>query len=170
MTRSLFSRLATLALAPVFAAGLGVSAAQADFRGGGVAFALTDECAPAWPGSVLPLRIRYSASEDNPGAAPPSEITLAFGTGTEHFALWGPMTPSGNAFLGVAGRQTWSQFVFYDNRPLMRIVQRSVTQRINPAGGDTIANAQEILLRLRIQNVSNIRNCAATITATLRRS
>jgi len=145
-------------------------AAQADFRGGGVAFAFTDACsAGGWPvGSAMPARIRHSASEDNAGGAPPSQITLAFPTLTEHYSLWGAFTPS-TSFFGAAGRQVGSFFVFYPQRPLIRVVQRVVTERINPSGPATIQNAREIVLRLRIQNFGNVSGCAATVTASLHR-
>lgn len=159
----------TKAVAVLFAAmTLSAGQAQADFRGGGSLFGFTDACAQqGWPvGSAVPIRTRHSASEDNPGGAPPSQITVAFPTGTEHFSLWGPFTPSG-AFLGAAGRQTWTFFTFYNNRPLIRAASRIVTERINAAGPATIPNAREMLLRLRIQNFGNQPGCSATVVATM---
>jgi len=155
-----------VALSGLFAA-LSLSAARADFVGGGTVFAVTDACAPVWtPGRVYPTHVRYAPSEDL--GQPPSHVTLAFPTGTEHFSLWGPMTPSGTVFRRAAGRQTWNRFVFYSNEPMMRVVQRTVTRTLDPQEPATIENAREIVVRLRINNFSNIPGCAATIAAVLR--
>jgi hypothetical protein len=164
------SRVGRLAASICTAIVLGTGAAQADFRGGGSIFAFTDTCAQhGWPvGSVLPVRVRYAASEDNPGGAPPSQVTVAFPTGTEHFTLWGPFTAS-TTFAPAAGRQIWSFFVYYATAPRLRTVQRAILQRINPAGPDTIPNAREIVLRQRIQNFNNLPGCAVTVASTLRR-
>jgi hypothetical protein len=166
-----FSLLKRIGLAATAALTLGTGAAQADFRGGGALFAFTDACAQhGWAvGGAVPARIRYAASEDNPGGAPPSQVTIAFATGTEHFSLWGPFLPS-TTFSGAAGRQIWSFFTFYSNAPRIRTVQRVVTQRINPVLPATIPNASEVVLRLRIQNFNNLVGCAVTMSATLRRA
>lgn len=146
---------------------LGTTAAQADFRGGGAVFGFSDACsAGGHDQNAQGVRIRYSASEFL--GNPPSEMTVAFFTGTEHFTLWGPMG-AGSDFLGSAGRQTFTRFVFYDNRPRMRIVQRNITRRVNESAPATLQNALEIQMRLRIQNFGNVSGCAATIAATLRR-
>jgi hypothetical protein len=164
------SGVGQLAAAVCTAFALGAGAAQADFRGGGVVFGFTDICAQhGWPvGSSTPAQVRYAASEDNPGGVPPSEVTISFPTGTEHLLLWGPLVPS-TAFGGAAGRQIWGFFTFYANAPRIRVVQRVVTQRINPAGPATIPNAREVLVRLRVQNFNNLVGCAVTVTATLNR-
>jgi hypothetical protein len=170
MIKRHFSGLKRLLAAAGAAVLLSAGTAQADFRGGGAVFGFTDSCAAGgWPvGSMMPVRIRHSASEDNPGGAPPSQITLAFPTLTEHYSLWGAFTPS-PSFFGAAGRQVGSFFVFYPQRPLIRVVQRAVTERMNPSGPVTVQNARELILRLRIQNFGNLSGCAATVTASLRR-
>lgn len=136
-------------------------AGPAGFAGGGTVFGFTDACAPTWAQRSESVTVQYSPSELNEF---PSQVTVAWRDGGEHIALWGPMTPS-TQFFGAAGRATWSRFVFYPLRPLVRVVQRAV---ISPAGA-TLANAQELNLRLRVQNLSAIPGCAATIAATLRR-
>jgi hypothetical protein len=75
------------------------------------------------------------------------------------------MVPS-TLFGGGSGRQMWTQFLFYPTRPLIRVVQRQITA---PAGG-TLPTAQELVLRLRVQNFAAINGCSVTIAATLRRS
>lgn len=168
MTRFLnsqFSRLVAVSLAGLF---MSATVAQADFRGGGVLFGFSDVCAThGWVvnGSV-PVRTRYTPAEDV--SAPPSQVTIAFPTGTEHISQWGNMVPS-NSFLGVAGRQIWSRFSFYETRPLVRVVQRVITQRINAGQPESIQNAREIVLRLRIQNFNNLPGCTAVLAATMRR-
>jgi hypothetical protein len=168
MTRVPISLLHRLLILPLVALALSVTAAHADFRGGGSVFGFTDTCAQhGWPttGSRA-VRVRYSASEDF--NEPPSQVTLAFGTGTEHFALWGPFNPSGS-FFGAAGRQTWTRFVFYPTRPLVRVVQRQIVEKISASGPDTIQNARVVVLRMRIQNFNNLPGCAVTLTALMRR-
>jgi hypothetical protein len=165
-----FATCRSLAGTLVAALLLSVGQAQADFRGGGALFGFTDVCAQhGWNVSgTHSIRARHAASENNPGGAPPSQITIAFPSGTEHFSVWGPLTPSGS-FFGAAGRQTWTFFSFYNTRPLIRTVSRIVTERVDPAGPATVQNAQELLLRLRIQNFNNLSGCSATVVATLRR-
>jgi hypothetical protein len=149
---------------------LSVGQAKADFRGGGALFGFTEACTQhGWRvAGTYSIRVRHAASEDNAGGAPPSQVTLAFPAGTEHFSVWGPLTPS-TVFNGAAGRQTWTFFTFYNNRPLIRTVSRIVTERVNPAGPATVHNARELLLRLRVQNFNNLAGCSATVVATLRR-
>ena len=74
------------------------------------------------------------------------------------------MAPSGD-FLGTAGRQSWSRFVFYPNRPRMRVVTRQVTR---PPGA-ALAQAEELVLRLRVQNFAATQGCAVTLAVTIRR-
>lgn len=171
MIRSIVTRFRhALAIAlPVLV--LTSTAAQADyhFRGGGAIYSMTDACEAAGydPNSAYAVSVRYSPSEAR--GEPPSQVTLGFFTGTEHFSLWGPMAPSGNNFFGGAGRQTWTRFVFYNNRPLLRIVRRTVTERVSASGPDEIGNAREVVMRLRIQNFSNVSGCVVTLVATMRR-
>lgn len=135
--------------------------ASGAFLGGGAVFGFTEACAPAWGGRGEPVTVRYSPSELN---EMPSQVTVAWQEGSEHVALWGAMTPS-TAFFGAAGRAMWSRFVFYPLRPLMRVVQREVTL----PQGEELARAQELHLRLRVQNFSAMPGCAATVAATLHR-
>jgi len=137
-------------------------AGPAVFMGGGAVFAQSDECQAALGTVAHPVTLRYSPSELG---GLPSGVTIAWAEGAEHLAIWGPMAPSGNAFLGGAGRQTWTRFVFYPVRPLIRIVARTVTE----PGGGTLEAAQEIYLRLRVQEFAAIPRCAVTVTGTLRR-
>lgn len=168
MTRSPISHLRRLVLLPLAALGLSASMAQADFRGGGVLFGFTETCAQnGWQvGTSYPVRTRYSASEDV--SAPPSELTIAFPTGTEHVTLWGGFTPS-TSFFGAAGRQSWMQFAFYATRPLVRVVQRQIHTLVNNSQPSTVQNAREVTLRLRIQNFNNLPGCAVTVVANMRR-
>lgn len=167
MIRKMMKRARRVLIVAVPALALGATAAQADFRGGGVVFGFTDECQTAgYVQNSYATMIRYTASELQ--GRPPSQMTLAFFTGTEHFSLWGGMGAS-TAFLGGAGRRTFTRFAFYGNRPLMRIVQRNITRRVNENGPNTVQNAREVQMRLRIQNFANVRGCAATVVATLRR-
>lgn len=130
--------------------------------GGGTIFGQTSQCQNAYGSVPLAVTVAYTPSEL---FGLPSGLTLAWPAGSEHLSLWGAMTPSGD-FLGAAGRQTWSRFVFYPNRPRMRVVLRQITL---PSGTSNIADAREVVLRLRVQNFGSIPNCAVTISATLRR-
>jgi hypothetical protein len=132
------------------------------FLGGGVLFAMTEPCTTqGWNASLNPVRVRYAPSEFN---GFPSQVSVTLPEGAEHLSLWGPLVSS-TAFGGGAGRQTWSRFLFYPQTPLIRVVQRAVTL---PPGG-TILHAEELVLRLRVQNFGAISGCSATLTATLRR-
>jgi len=134
----------------------------AGFIGGGALFAPTDECAPALGRGPHAVTVRYSPSELN---GRPSGVSIVWRDGSEHLALWGPMEASGQ-FFGAAGRGTWTRFVFYPLRPLVRVVQRQIVQ---PAGGNDLDAAQEIVLRLRAQNFAAIPGCAVTVAAVVRR-
>jgi hypothetical protein len=136
---------------------------SAPFMGGGVIFGTSPACAPALGPGVWPVRLRYSPGELE---GMPSGLAVAWPAGSEHLALWAPLLPSGD-FLGGAGRGTWTRFVFYPLRPLLRVVQRQITL---PAGGTDIAAAQELVLRLRVQHFAAVAGCAVTIAGVLRRS
>jgi hypothetical protein len=169
MTRATILQLRRWLVLPLVAWALSAVAAQADFRGGGAVFGFSETCAQhGWP---VPggrgLRVRYAASEDS--SEMPSQVTLDFGSGTEHFALRGPLAPSGSFFV-AAGRQIWTRSVFYPTRPLIRVVQRQIVEKIDAAGSDTIQNARVVLLRMRIQNFNNLPDCAVTVSALLQRT
>jgi hypothetical protein len=170
MSKHKFNTPQIMAAAAAAALLVGTGGAQADFRGGGALFGFTNICTQhGWPvGGVSPVRVRYAASEDNQNGSPPSQVTLSFATGTEHLSLWGPFVPSAT-FSGAAGRQIWSFFTFYSNAPRIRTVQRTILRQVNNSGPATIPNAQEVLLRLRIQNFNNLAGCAATLAAVLSR-
>lgn len=168
MIRSLLSYPGRFVAAPLLALSLSASLAQADFRGGGALYDFSAACAQnGWPvGGSVPVRARYTPAEDV--SAPPSQITIATPTGNEHISVWGNM-PQSTGFVGAAGRQLWARFANYGLRPLVRVSQRRITLRINPSGAETIPNAREIGLRLRIQNFGNLPGCTAVLAATLRR-
>lgn len=132
------------------------------FVGGGVVFGLSESCEPALGLQPHAVTVRYSPSELD---RPPSGVTIAWAEGAEHLSLWGPMTP-GRSFLGGAGRSTWGRFVFAGQRPLIRVVQQQVTEPENAQ----IERAQEVVLRLRVQNFGAVPGCAVTLAATLRRT
>jgi hypothetical protein len=133
------------------------------FVGGGAVFAATDECGPGFGAAAPhPVTLRYSPSELG---ELPSGLSGVWRGGSEHLALWGPMAPSAQ-FFGAAGRGTWTRFVFYPLRPLVRVVQRQITE---PAGAADLALAEELVLRLRVQNFGALPGCAVTISGILRR-
>jgi hypothetical protein len=135
---------------------------SAGFVGGGSLFAFTDACEASWGIGPQAVNVRYSPSELN---ELPSQVSIVWREGSEHLALWGPMAPS-SQFFGAAGRGTWTRFVFYPTRPLIRVVQRQITA---PAGATDLGRAQELVLRLRVQNFGAIPDCAATLAAILYR-
>lgn len=164
------NKTAARATAAALALTISASAAWADFRGAGAVFGYSD-CAPVWgPDTVSAVRVRYDDTAVSPGLAA-SQVTIAFASGTFHYALWQrSFEEIGNFFLGGAGRSTFTRFNFATNRPQIRTVQRRVVTRINPEGPATIENAASIVLRLRIQNFADIPGCAATIAATMYRN
>jgi hypothetical protein len=132
------------------------------FIGGGVVFGQTTQCASVLGSTTHPVTVRYSPSELG---GLPSGVSIVWRGGSEHLALWGPMAPSGQ-FFGGAGRGTWTRFVFYPTRPLIRVVDRRITA---PPGAGLI-DAQEMVLRLRVQNFAATPGCAVTLAAAVRRA
>ena len=130
------------------------------FFGGGTVFSPSPECGNNF-GSAHPVTMRYSPSEFD---GPPSGVSIVWPEGSEHLALWGPMETSSN-FFGGAGRSSWTRFVFYPTRPLIRVASRRVTQ---PAGA-SIDRATELVLRLRVQNFAAMPGCVVTVVGTMRR-
>jgi hypothetical protein len=155
--------LAGAALALALTAG----AAQADFRGGGMLLAFTDTCRQqGWPATGgLPVRVRYAPSELY---GMPSQVTIALGSGVQHYAIWAPLEATTQVFQGQ-GRQIRTNFLLHPNRPRVRPVQRRITERVNPALPDSVGNARAMFLRLRIENFDNLPGCSVTLAANLRR-
>lgn len=151
------------ALALVLTAG----AAQADFRGGGALLAFSETCRDqGWPvGSAVSVRVRHAPSELYGN---PSQVTIAVSTGVQHYAIWQDFVPSTQVYNGL-GRQIWTNFLLHPNRPTVRIVQRRITRRVNAFLPESVDNAQEMFLRLRITNFNNLVGCAVTLTAQVRR-
>ena len=94
----------------------------------------------------------------------PSGVSPVWADGSEHLALRGLMAVGGDVCDG-AGRSSWTCFAFYPTRPLIRIVRRQVT----PQPAPELEAAQELLLRLRVQNFAVIQGCTVTMAAILRR-
>jgi len=138
-----------------------VDRAPVAFIGGGAIFAMTDACAPVLGDKPHPVTLRYTAAELS---GVPSGVSIFWPDGAEHLALWGPMAQS-TQFLGGAGRAVWSRFVFYPTRPLIRVVNRQV----HSPEGARLVQAQELTLRLRVQNFAATPGCSVTLSATLHR-
>jgi len=153
----------TTVFAPATSASLAVTVAVLDigFLGGGAVFAMTEACSPALGSVGEPVTVRYSPSELG---GLPSGVSIVWRTGSEHLALWGPMAPTDD-FLGGAGRGNWTRFIFYPTRPLVRVVSRQITAPV----GAGLTTAQELVLRMRVQNFAAIPGCSATLAAVLRR-
>lgn len=135
---------------------------EVGFVGGGAVFRQTEACEPVLGEHAHAVTVRYSPSELG---GLPSGISIVWPEGSEHLARWGAMSPNG-AFLGAAGRQSWSRFVFYPTRPRMRVVYRQIT---SPEGATDLEAAQELVLRVRAQNFAATPGCSVTIAATLLR-
>ena len=131
------------------------------FTGGGVVFGQTAQCGPVLGSAPQGVTVSYSPAELG---GLPSGVSITWPDGSEHLALWGTMA-SGGDFFGGAGRGTWTRFVFYPTRPLIRVVSRRVTA----PDSCPIAGADELVLRLRVQNFAATPGCAVTVAATLRR-
>lgn len=134
-----------------------------DFRGGGAVFGWTAACAAGgWPDMVQAVELRYGPGEVN---GFPTQTAILFRTGSEHLQVWEPFVPTTSVFNGLS-RQMWSFFVLAPDRPRVRPVQRRITL---PEGGTDIAAAQEVMLRLRVENWGGIVGCGATVAGTLHR-
>lgn len=132
------------------------------FIGGGSVFGLTEACQPVLGAQSHGVTVRYSPSELG---GLPSGVTIAWPEGSEHLALWGPLEPD-PLFKGGAGRSVWSRFVFSAQPiPLIRVGQRRVIVPEN-AG---IEQAEELVLRLRVQNFAATQGCSVTLVASLKR-
>jgi alpha-tubulin suppressor-like RCC1 family protein len=132
------------------------------FVGGGAVFGQTEACVPVLGDTVHSVTVRYTPAELS---GPVSGVSIVWRDGSEHLALWGPMVPS-TGFSGGTGRGIWTRFLFYPTRPLIRVVQ----QRITAPQGATLTQAEDILLRLRVQNFAATVGCSVTLVATLRRA
>jgi hypothetical protein len=118
---------------------------------------------------AIGVNVRYVDTEDDRNQNS-SQVTIAMPSGTFHYALWqSPMAETGTNFLGGAGRSTFTVFHFAANRPQIRVLQRRVVSLVDPGASPTIENARSVVLRLRIQNFSDLPGCAATLAATMRR-
>lgn len=157
-------RRTTAALAALV---LSTGAALADFRGGGVLFAFTQTCAQqGWPvGTAMSARVRHAPQELYGN---PSQVTIAVSGGTMHYAVWEPFVATTQVFNGL-GRQLFTNFLLHNNNPRVRPVQRRFTALVNPALPESVGNAQEMFLRLRIENFNNLVGCSVTLAANLRR-
>ena len=131
------------------------------FIGGGVVFGQTAQCGPVLGSAPQGVTVSYSPAELN---GLPSGVSISWPEGSEHLALWGTMA-SGGDFFGGAGRGTWTRFVFYPTRPLIRVVSRTVTE----PRSCQLRGAHELVLRLRVQNFAATPGCSVTLAATLRR-
>jgi len=139
-----------------------VETVNAAFLGGGAVFGQTAACAPVLGAGAHAVTVNYSPAELG---GVPSGVSIIWQEGSEHLALWGQMAPSGDAFLGAAGRQSWTRFVFYPTRPLIRVVNRQTTRPLDAA----LTQAEELVLRLRVQNFAATPGCSVTLVGTLRR-
>jgi len=147
--------------------------AVADFRGGATVFDPTPDCG-GWPqarGEVF--LARYESSEIQ--GYLPSSLTLGTHSGAINIGLWGAMTPS-QGFTPVQMRWMFTGFFLHMGNlnttppgPRVRVVSRRITERLNPAGPESVENAREIVLRLRVQNFNFQAGCAVTVAATMRR-
>lgn len=146
---------------------LSAGMAQADFRGGGALFAFTSACGGAgWPvGGSVPVRVRHAPSELY---GQPSQVTIALPTQTQHFSVWSSFAPTTRNYNAL-GRQILTNFRLYPQSARLRPIQRRITERINPAQPETVANAREMFLRLRIERFNDVPGCSVTLAAVLRR-
>lgn len=160
---SVLKSLAGAAVALALTAGT----AMAEFRGGGSLFAFTETCAQhGWPvNSVVPVRVRHAPSELY---GFPTQVTIAMPTSTQHIAVWQPLNPTGTVFQAL-GRQLNTFFTLYPNNPQVSSVQRRITARVNAGQPETVANAREMFLRIRISGFGNLPGCGVTLAAQLRR-
>jgi hypothetical protein len=152
---------------------LSAGIAMADFRGGATVFDPTSECG-GWPPARGDIFIaRYQSSEVQ--GYLPSSLTLSGPGGAINIGLWGAMVPS-QGFTPVQMRWMFTGFFIHMGNlntnppgPRVRVVSRRITERLNPSGPETVENAREVVLRLRVQNFDFKAGCAVTVAATMRR-
>lgn len=141
--------------------------AMADFRGGGVLFNFTEACRQhGWPvGSVTQGVIRYAPAELRGN---PSQVSVILNSSAEHIAVWQNFVAGPNVYASL-GRHMGTIFFLTSppDSPRVQIISRRITERINPLMPETIQNAREVTLRLRIANWNGLSGCGATLVATL---
>lgn len=143
--------------------------AMADFRGGGTLFNFTEACSQhGWPvGGASLAMIRYAAAElwGNP-----SQVSIVFQNGVEHIAVWQNFVAGPNVYTSL-GREVWTGFRLHSppDSPRVQILSRRITERLNTLQPETIQNAREVTLRLRIVNWNAIPGCGVTLVATMAR-
>lgn len=134
-----------------------------EFRGGGSLFAFTSACTAAgWTQAVYPIELRYGPGEVN---GYPTQTAILFRTDSHHLQVWEPFVATTSVFNGL-GRVMSTFFVLSPDRPRVRPVQRRITV---PDGGTDIAAAQEVMMRLRVENWGGVAGCSATVAGTVRR-
>jgi hypothetical protein len=79
--------------------------------------------------------------------------------------VWEPFAATTSVFNGL-GRVMSTFFVLSPERPRVRPVQRRITL---PEGATDITAAQEVMMRLRVENWGGVAGCSATVAGTLRR-
>lgn len=152
------------ATAAALALALSSGSAAADFRGGGSLTEFSANCS-GWSGSV-PVRVRHAPSELH---GFPTQVTMMTPTYSEHLAVWQPFAATPLSYDAL-GRGMGTFFGIHPLWPRVRPVQRRIVARIDPLGPETVENAREIVLRLRISNFSNQQGCGATLIAVLTRA
>jgi subtilisin family serine protease len=134
-----------------------------EFRGGGSLFAFTSACTAAgWTQAIYPIELRYGPGEVN---GYPTQTAILFRTDSHHLQVWEPFAATTSVFNGL-GRVMSTFFVLSPERPRVRPVQRRITL---PEGATDITAAQEVMMRLRVENWGGVAGCSATVAGTLRR-
>jgi len=170
MTKTTFATLRAALAGLALAAGAALPA-MADFRGGGILFGFTQECAAdGWPvGGTITVLARYRDITLTPqDQASQLNLFLRSG-GAINLSLWNTqMEPTPN-FRRMTGRTIFGTFRFASNQPQVRVLVREIVTRLNPAGPATLANARSVAMRARIANFSDTVGCGVTFAGVMRR-
>lgn len=164
----IMSRIATSILGAGLALAVTAGTAAADFRGGGALVEMTEACSQhGWPvGRALEVVVRHRPVEMNGPDVPFSQITMYFNDYTEHLAVWQTFASTTLSYDAL-GRGVGTWFGIHPLWPRVRPVQRRIISRVDPLGPETVQNAREMVLRLRISNFNSLQGCAATLVATV---
>ncbi|MCB1388270.1 MAG: hypothetical protein KDK12_03835 [Rhodobacteraceae bacterium] len=153
-TRNLIGALvaaATLTLAPM--------AQAVDFRGGGAITDFTGCSAQGWSGAAF-VRARFRLADGASNGL--NNLSLFMPDGTINLAIDDPLADT-RTWRRSYGNATFYEWGNWDPRPRVRFRQ------VTPIGGATVAEATDLLLRIRVRGFNWMPACEVMIVLALHR-
>ncbi|MCA0206132.1 MAG: hypothetical protein LCH92_17445 [Proteobacteria bacterium] len=159
---TLFSRTRLMIAGLIAAASLSLAPAALaqDFRGGGSISEFTNCEEQGWSGpQMIRARMRLAATASNGMNA----LSLFLTDGTVTLTIPDPLAPGGT-WRRIWGGAVWDEPGGWDPRPRVRI------RNVFVIGGATPAEAEDLLIRLRVRGFNWMPYCEATVVLALTRN